>query len=108
LLGRRELEQAPAHVERFVEVGKRQDSMGLARWQPQQAYSKQEQFLMKRLTRTRKLFGFLREFRHELFGDDFHGAAPGRWCWHPSNSTPPLSRIPQLNPGEPSPPSLST
>jgi hypothetical protein len=28
-------------------------------------YSKQEQFLMKRLTRTRKLFGFLREARHE-------------------------------------------
>lgn len=45
--------------------------MGFARWQPKQAYSKQEQFLLKRLTRTRKLFGFLRELRHELFDESF-------------------------------------
>lgn len=31
--------------------------MDIACWQPKQAYSKQEQFLRKQLTRTRKLFG---------------------------------------------------
>jgi hypothetical protein len=45
--------------------------MKIKRWHPQREYSKQEQFLMKRLTRTRKLFGFLREGRHELFDDAF-------------------------------------
>ena len=43
----------------------------MKRWHPQRDYSKQEQFLMKRLTQTRKLFGFLRETRHELFDDRF-------------------------------------
>lgn len=45
--------------------------MEIKRWHPQREYSRQEQFLMKRLTRTRKLFGFLREGRHELFDDGF-------------------------------------
>lgn len=45
--------------------------MEIKRWHPQREYSRQEQFLMKRLTRTRKLFGFLREERHELFDDAF-------------------------------------
>jgi hypothetical protein len=45
--------------------------MEFTRWQPKREYSKQEQFLMKRLTRTRRLFGFLRELRHELFDDEF-------------------------------------
>ncbi len=41
------------------------------RWQPTVTYTKQEQFLMKRLVRTRKLFAFLREHRRELFDDAF-------------------------------------
>ena len=45
--------------------------MGLKRWNPSVALSRQEQFLMKRLVRTRKLFGFLRQHRHELFDDAF-------------------------------------
>lgn len=45
--------------------------MAMKRWQPSPTLSRQEQFLMKRLTRTRKLFGFLREHRHELFDDAF-------------------------------------
>ena len=45
--------------------------MELSRWNPQREPSKQEQSLLKRLTRTRKLFAFLRMHRHELFDDAF-------------------------------------
>lgn len=41
------------------------------RWSPPVELSKQEQLLMKRLTRVRALFGFLRLHRHELFDDIF-------------------------------------
>src|SRR5262245_4944662 len=40
--------------------------MAIERWVPSQTVTKQEQFLLGRLKRTRKLFGFLREHRHEL------------------------------------------
>jgi hypothetical protein len=43
----------------------------MERWMPPVALSPQETMLMKRLTRVRKLFGFLRERRHELFNDSF-------------------------------------
>lgn len=45
--------------------------MRMTRWQPSTTYTRQEQYLMKRLTRTRKLFAFLREHRHELLDDAF-------------------------------------
>jgi hypothetical protein len=45
--------------------------MSIPRWNPPQQPTRQEQFLLRRLTRTRKLFGFLREHRHELFDDAF-------------------------------------
>jgi hypothetical protein len=45
--------------------------MAMARWNPQQTYTKQEEWLMRRLGRTRKLFAFLRAQRHELFDDAF-------------------------------------
>jgi hypothetical protein len=45
--------------------------MTIPRWNPAQQPTRQEQFLLLRLTRTRKLFGFLREHRHELFDDAF-------------------------------------
>lgn len=41
------------------------------RWSPPVELSKQEQLLMKRLTRVRALFGFLRAHRHELFDEAF-------------------------------------
>ncbi len=41
------------------------------RWNPERETTKQEQFLLKRLTRVKKLFGFLRRCRHALFDDDF-------------------------------------
>lgn len=45
--------------------------MEIDRWHPSTTLSKREERLMKRLTRTRKLFGFLRMHRHELFDDAF-------------------------------------
>src|SRR5437667_7469707 len=45
--------------------------MTIARWTPPVAPTRQEQFLLKRLGRVRKLLGFLRLHRHELFDDAF-------------------------------------
>jgi hypothetical protein len=45
--------------------------MALERWRPRTGYTKQEQVLRHRLTRTGKLFGFLRDYRQELFDDEF-------------------------------------
>jgi hypothetical protein len=45
--------------------------MAVMRWCPRTTFTQQEQFLMKRLVRTRKLFGFLRTHRGELFDDAF-------------------------------------
>src|ERR1700675_2858668 len=45
--------------------------MTIARWNPPVAPTRREQFLLKRLGRVRKLFGFLRVHRHELFHDAF-------------------------------------
>ncbi len=47
------------------------EAMAMKRWNPATTVSKQESFLLKRLIRTKKLFGFLREVRHELFDDAF-------------------------------------
>ena len=46
-------------------------SRTIERWTPSQMISKQEQYLLKRLDRTRKLFRFLREHRRVLFDDAF-------------------------------------
>ena len=45
--------------------------MTIQRWTPAQAHSPQEKFLMARVCRHRKLFGFLRDYRHLLFDDAF-------------------------------------
>jgi len=45
--------------------------MAFERWQPRTEYTKQEQVLRRRLKRTGKLFGFLRDYRRELFDDEF-------------------------------------
>jgi hypothetical protein len=45
--------------------------MSIPRWNPSRVYSFQEKVLIKRLKRTRKLFAFLRNHRHELFDDAF-------------------------------------
>src|SRR2546428_4389700 len=43
----------------------------VTRWKPPVAPTRQEQFLLKRLGRVRKLLAFLRVHRHELFDDAF-------------------------------------
>ena len=45
--------------------------MTITRWKPPVVPTRQEQFLLKRLGRVRKLLGFLRLHRHELFDDAF-------------------------------------
>ncbi|MDI7270107.1 MAG: IS5/IS1182 family transposase, partial [Myxococcota bacterium] len=40
-------------------------------WVPRRDYTKQEEALLRRLQRSRKLFRFLREHRHEIFDDGF-------------------------------------
>jgi len=45
--------------------------MAIERWRPRQGFTKQEEALLRRLRRTRKLFAFLRDCRHELFDDEF-------------------------------------
>jgi hypothetical protein len=45
--------------------------MSIERWQPREELSRQEQALMKRLDRVRKLLGFLRVHRRRLFDDAF-------------------------------------
>jgi len=64
--------------------------MEIDRWHPSTTLSKREERLMKRLTRTRKLFGFLRMHRHELFDEKFQaelesmyrGSGAGKPLWH--------------------------
>ena len=45
--------------------------VAMERWEPEQAVTRQEQFILKRLEKRRKLFGFLRRHRHEIFDDKF-------------------------------------
>jgi len=45
--------------------------MEFIRWNPRIEPTKQEQILLKRLNRVRKVFGFLRLHRHELFDEGF-------------------------------------
>src|SRR5713226_7701519 len=45
--------------------------MSAPRWTPSSEISKREQFLLKRLGRTKKLFAFLRVHRLALFNDSF-------------------------------------
>lgn len=46
-------------------------TMAIPRWRPATRVTKKEEFLLRRLKRTKKLFGFLHEIRHELFSDEF-------------------------------------
>ena len=43
----------------------------MKRWAPPKDLGKQEEYIVKRLTRTRKLFAFLRQHRDELFDEPF-------------------------------------
>jgi hypothetical protein len=45
--------------------------MGMERWRPSRVFTKQEQFILKRVEKKRKLFAFLRKHREEIFDDKF-------------------------------------
>lgn len=49
----------------------RREVRQMERWKPRVELTKKEQLIMKRLTRVRALFGFLREKRHVIFDDAF-------------------------------------
>jgi hypothetical protein len=51
----------------------------MQRWSPRVDLLAQEKMLMKRLTRVRTLFGFLRLHRHELFDDSFQEQLEGMY-----------------------------
>jgi Transposase DDE domain/Transposase domain (DUF772) len=51
----------------------------MARWEPREELTKQEQFLMKRLARVRALFGFLRMHRRRLFDETFQSELEGMY-----------------------------
>jgi hypothetical protein len=51
----------------------------MERWKPRVELTKQEQFLLKRMTRVRALFGFLRLKRHVLFDDAFQEQLEGMY-----------------------------
>lgn len=48
-------------------------------WNPRVEQTKKEQFILKRLQRTRRLFAFLRLHRHELFDDAFQDELDGMY-----------------------------
>ena len=56
--------------------------MTIARWTPPVAPTRQEQFMLKRLGRVRKLLGFLRLHRHELFDDAFQDELAAMYRTH--------------------------
>ena len=45
--------------------------MEIERWRPKQELSEQEERIIERMTRTGKLFAFLRRHRHALFDETF-------------------------------------
>jgi hypothetical protein len=45
--------------------------MAMKRWRPRLDITRQEEALLRRVRKGRKLFAFLREYRHELFDDTF-------------------------------------
>lgn len=48
--------------------------MAVPRWEPRVEVTPQEAFLLKRLGRVKKLFGFLRQYRREIFDDEMQSA----------------------------------
>jgi len=53
--------------------------MAIERWNPSRSTTAQEKALLSRLGRHRKLFGFLRERRHELFDEAFSEELEGMY-----------------------------
>jgi hypothetical protein len=62
--------------------------MAIERWRPRQDFTKQEEALLRRLRRTRKLFAFLRDSRHELFDDEFQAELDSMYRHTGAGSSP--------------------
>lgn len=60
----------------------------MKRWNPPTVTTRKEDFLLKRLTRTKKLFAFLRLHRHELFTDSFQEELEGMYRTTGAGSEP--------------------
>ncbi len=54
----------------FERASSREEDV-MEKWEPKGAVTKGEAFILKRLEKKRKLFGFLRRHRHEIFDDAF-------------------------------------
>lgn len=53
--------------------------MAIERWTPSEKLTRKEELLIKRLDRVRKLLGFLRLHRHELFDESFQAELEGMY-----------------------------
>lgn len=62
--------------------------MPIERWKPSQSTTEQEERLLARLKRTRKLFRFLREHRRELFDDSFQAELESMYRGSGAGKTP--------------------
>jgi len=54
----------------FERASTREEAM-MEKWKPKGAVTKGEEFILKRLEKKRKLFGFLRRHRNEIFDEAF-------------------------------------
>src|SRR6266581_1724547 len=61
----------PAVILLAFERASARAEVAMERWRPSATVTRQEQFILKRLEKRRKLFAFLRKHRHELFDDAF-------------------------------------
>ena len=53
--------------------------MAVKRWSPSEIVSRQEKFILSRLKRNGKLYGFLRQHRRQLFDDAFQAELDGMY-----------------------------
>jgi hypothetical protein len=61
----------PAVILLAFERASARAEVAMERWRPSATVTRQEQFILKRLEKRRKLFAFLRRHRHEIFDDAF-------------------------------------
>jgi len=61
----------PAVILLAFERASARAEVAMERWRPSATVTRQEQFILKRLEKRRKLYAFLRVHRHEIFDDAF-------------------------------------
>ena len=63
----------------------------MERWNPPERLSRKEEFIIKRLKRTRKLFEFLRLHRYELLSEEFQAELEGMYRRTGAGEEPPVA-----------------